>query len=245
MVIGTIVEGPTDRLVLQAILDRLCPGEHLYLPLQPSTTFGETGTGWKGVRRFCREIWQRDNSSLEKLISGATGPAMDLLVIHVDADIAAEADLQEGTPNPVENVQQPCPPAADTVKILRQVVARWLNVQTVQTFPPQVIAAIPAQDTETWTFAALFPNDPLCGRPDYECLGSGKDHPAYRLTLKKYGKRLQRTNGEPKKSVRRYRDELAPRIATSWEVVCERCSQARDFTQEVRAKTAREDTAQE
>ena len=95
MIIGTVVEGPTDRLVLQAVLDQLIPGQHRYLPLQPTPTLGETGSGWKGVRRWCRETWQREGVTLNAILSGATGPALDLLVIHVDASIAIEADLQE------------------------------------------------------------------------------------------------------------------------------------------------------
>ena len=55
MIIGTVVEGPTDRLVLQAVLSKLIPGQHRYLPLQPTPTLGEMGSGWKGVRRWCRE----------------------------------------------------------------------------------------------------------------------------------------------------------------------------------------------
>lgn len=87
MNIGTVVEGPSDRLVLQALLDHLCPGQHRYFPLQPTETFGETGTGWKGVRPWCRETWQRPNFSPDKLLSGDTGPPLDLLVIQVDSEL--------------------------------------------------------------------------------------------------------------------------------------------------------------
>lgn len=181
MNIGTVVEGPTDRLVLQAILDRLLPGEHRYLPLQPPATFGERGTGWKGVRRWCRETWQRSGSDLDRLLAGDTGPALDLLVIHVDADIADEPD----------------------------------------------------QDTEHWTFAALFPDDDLCAREDYECAKSGReDQPGFRLTLKAYGKPLQRRDGRVKKTVRAYR-RLALQVARAWDGVCLICSQARRFTVDV------------
>ena len=90
MNVATVVEGPTDRLVLHAILDKLLPGDptqHRYFPLQPTPTFGQTGTGWKGVRRWCHQTWQRPGSSLDRLISGSAGPPLDLLVIHLDADV--------------------------------------------------------------------------------------------------------------------------------------------------------------
>lgn len=240
MNIGTVVEGPTDRLVLETVLDKLCPGEHRYFALQPPETFGETGTGWKGVCRWCREIWQREGSSLEKIISGDTGPALDLLVIHVDADIAREHDLQEGINTPVPNVEQPCPPAEATANQLKRVMARWLQRDD---FPSQVILAIPAQDTENWTFAALFPDDDLCSRDDYECTRAGRDHPGYRLTLAKYGKRLRRTSGIIKKSACQYQ-QITPQIAAAWDTVRRICPQAERFTQDVlvRVQHIEEDT---
>jgi hypothetical protein len=230
MIIATVVEGPTDRLVLEAILSKLIPGEHRFLALQPTTTFGETGTGWKGVRRWCRETWQRAGSSLGTILSSAVGPPLDLLVIHVDASIASETDLQADEDLPVEEVQLPCPPAIATASRLRQVIAHWLRCG--DSFPPQVILAIPAQDTESWTFAALFPNDPLCARPDYECIRSGRDHPAYRLTLAKYGRLLQRSEGRIKKPERNYR-AVAPKISDVWETVCRICSQAERFSEDI------------
>lgn len=84
MNIGTVVEGPSDRLVLKALLDKLLPGEHRYFALQPPLTFGETGTGWKGVRRWCQQTWQLEDSSLKKILSSGVAVPLDLLVIHLD-----------------------------------------------------------------------------------------------------------------------------------------------------------------
>ena len=203
MNIATVVEGPSDRLVLEAILDRLLPGdpaEHRYFSLQPPSPFGKTGTGWKGVQCWCRETWRR-GSGLEMIISGSAGPPLDLLVIHVDAEIAFERDLQKDEDEPVPHVQQPCPPASATADKLRQVIMRWLRCDSL---PSQVILAIPAQDTESWTFAALFPDDERCGREDYECLRSGQDHPGHRLTRRRYGRLLKYKHGKIKKPTRAY-----------------------------------------
>jgi hypothetical protein len=71
-------------MVLKAVLNRILPGDpadHRYLSLQPALTLGETLAGWKGVRRWCREVQQRPGSSLGFLLSGKAGPALDLLVI--------------------------------------------------------------------------------------------------------------------------------------------------------------------
>jgi len=232
MNVATVVEGPTDRLVLEAVLDRLLPGdptEHRYFPLQPTSTFGETGTGWKGVRRWCRQTWKRPGSSLDVIISGGAGPPLDLLVIHVDADIAYENDLQEGEEELVLNVQQPCPPANAMADQLQRVITCWLRYNSL---PSQVILVIPAQDTESWTFAALFPGDGLCERKDYECIRSGRDHPGYRLTLKKYGKLLKRTDGRIKKRKRDY-EKITLNITEAWDTVRRVCTQAERFTQDV------------
>lgn len=236
MNIGTVVEGPTDRLVLEAVLDRVLPGDsrdHRYFPLQPTSTFGQTGTGWKGVRRWCRQTWGGPGSRLELIISGSTGPPLDLLVVHVDADIAGEPDLLNNDDEPNPDIQQPCPPVNATTDQLRRVIMRWLRCKTL---PPQVILAIPAQDTESWTFAALFPEDNLCGRNDYECIRSGNDHPGYRLTLINYGKLLGRRGGQIRKSGRKY-SQVTSDIAEAWETVCCICTQAERFAQDVVACT--------
>jgi len=231
VIIATVVEGPTDRLVLEAILDKLIPGEHRYLTLQPPVLLGETGAGWKGVRAWCRQRWQRTGSDLETVLSPADGPPIDLLVLHVDADIAFESDLQDAQDDPVAGVQQPCPPAAATADRLRQVILGWLHRANL---PQAVILAIPAQDTESWTFAALFPADPLCGRTDYECIRHGAHHPGYRLTLRAHGKLMSRSGGGIKKSERLYQKAM-PQLAAGWDAACQICSQAQRFTESASA----------
>jgi hypothetical protein len=231
MIIGTVVEGPTDRIVLEAILRKLIPGDHSFRSLQPPVTFGEIGAGWKGVRRWCRQTWQQPGISLDALLSSAAGQPLDLLVIHVDASIAAEADLQESDDDPVTGIQKPCPPIAPTGAQLRRVIAHWLRQDDL---PPKIVLAIPVQDTESWTFAALLPDDELCGRADYECLRAGKNHPGSRLALKKFSKLLRRTDGQIKKHGQSYR-EIAPQIAAAWETVCRVCGQAAQFTQDIQA----------
>lgn len=235
MIIGTVVEGPTDRRVLKAVLRRLIPGDHQFLPIQPAVTFGELGTGWKGVRSWCCQTWQQEGFSLAAIV--ASGPPLDLLVIHLDADVAEEPDLQEGEDDPIKGVERPCPPAAATARQLERVLLRWLRLETI---PPATVFALPAQDMENWTFAALYPNDNLCARPDYECTRTGGDHPAYRLTLKKYGKLLQRRGGQIKKPESTYR-KVAPLIADAWDVVCLICPQAAQFWQDVQSAVLPED----
>jgi hypothetical protein len=114
---------------------------------------------------------------------------------------------------------------------LAQVIGRWLQCQPL---PPQVVLAIPAQDMENWTFAALFSDEPLCAQPDYECTKHGSNRPCYKLTLKKYGKLLRRTNGEIKKPVRQYQP-IVGQVAAQWDTVCGICSQAEQFRRDLDA----------
>lgn len=105
-----------------------------------------------------------------------------------------------------------------------------MNLESATQFPSEVILAIPSQDTENWVFAALFTDDPLCRQPDYECIHKGytDKHPAYLMTLKKYGKILKRKRGEIKKTKRCYLP-ITVTVTDNWDKVCEICSQAKAF----------------
>ena len=232
MRIGTVVEGPTDRLLIKAIINKLYPVEHEYLDLQPADvgeSFGERGTGWKGVRRFCFDVWQQLNANVANFIIDYQ---LDLLVIHIDADVAN--DFQEGTALPVKNILQPCPPIALTITNLREVIAKWLNFDRASQLPPPVVLTIPAQDSENWIFAALFPDEELCQNHDYECIHplNSQQHPAYLLTLSKYGSVLRRQQGKIKKSKRKYL-AILPDVTNSWDRVCAICTQAQSFNDDL------------
>ncbi len=244
MNIATVVEGPTDRMVLEAVIKHLVPGAHCFFRLQPVSigdTYGETGTGWKGVRRWCQDTWQLPDASLELLLSGQSGEAIDILVIHVDADVATEQDLLDGADDtPPLEVNKPCPPIQDTIEGLKRIIVeKWLNSSEL---PYQVVFAIPSQDMENWTFAALFPRDPLCARPAYECFQSGKQWPGYLLTLQEYAvngkKLLKRSSGRVKKHRRNYGKVLAT-ISARWVDVRRICTQAENFSEDL-LLTARE-----
>lgn len=232
MIIGTVVEGPTDRLLLKAIINHVYPGKHTYLDLQPADvgeTFSGRGTGWKGVRRFCFDVWQHLSTSTFDFIADHR---LDLLIIHVDADIANESDLQVGRGELVINVPQPCPPVSPTVEKLHEVIMKWLHLEDEGQLPSKIIFAIPAQDSEYWIFAALFPDDQLCQRVDYECSSESLQRPAYKLTLQEYGRVLRRKDGKPKKNRSRYRTIL-PDVVKGWEDACRICTQAQSFTDEL------------
>jgi len=229
MNIGTVVEGPTDRLVIMAMINRIIPGEHRFFRLQPMVTFDQTGTGWKGVRRWCRDTWRRPGMDLENFLSDSAGPALDLLVIQLDADVANAPDLIDDS-RPAMEIQKPCPPIEDTADGLRGVIHLWLNRDEL---PESVVPAIPAQDIEHWAFAAFFPEDPCCQRKDYECPKPNKESPAHLLSLKRYGKLTTRRSGKIKKSERSYQKSMDP-ISCNIEHIEHICTQGRRFAEAIR-----------
>lgn len=232
MLIGVISEGPTDRLMVEAVVQHLFPGKHRYRLLQPPDGGGAYGNGWKGVRRWCQETHNGALPRLADYFSGSIGEVYDLLIIHLDADIRDEADLCEGYENLPERGNLTCPPITATDAYLRRVAHTWLGAP--ESIPPQVVFVLPAQDTETWTFVALYPTDSRCGDANLECTHSGNRHPAHLLTLAQYGKHLSRRDGSIKKSESAYR-ALMPGITAGWASVKARCEQARAFETDLRA----------
>ncbi|RKZ54283.1 MAG: hypothetical protein DRR16_05040 [Candidatus Parabeggiatoa sp. nov. 3] len=90
--IGIVAEGPTDSLLIELLINQLLQTEHHYLELQPkqsktghSGDFGVYGGGWKGVRAWCQ--------SCEGQKLKAHFLQLDLLIIHIDADVACGVRL--------------------------------------------------------------------------------------------------------------------------------------------------------
>ncbi len=81
-VIGIVSEGPTDYLVLKAVIDKITGEENRYLSLQPERDMlGRYGNGWKGVWRWCKET-----ESL-RILMQEVHPTIDAVVIQMDGDV--------------------------------------------------------------------------------------------------------------------------------------------------------------
>ncbi len=81
-VIGIVSEGPTDYLVLKAVIDKITGEENRYLSLQPEPDMlGRYGNGWKGVWRWCRE------TESIRLLMQEIQPCIDAIVIQMDGDV--------------------------------------------------------------------------------------------------------------------------------------------------------------
>ena len=81
-VIGIASEGPTDYLVLKAVIDKITGEENRYLSLQPEADMmGRYGNGWKGVWKWCKETVPLD------IIMDSIQPRIDIVVIQMDGDV--------------------------------------------------------------------------------------------------------------------------------------------------------------
>jgi hypothetical protein len=88
LTIGLVAEGPTDTMLLKALIDMLLLGRHRYVEIQPKPSktgaFGEYGGGWHGVRAWCQTLAKDSRKRKAHL------QPLDMLIIHVDADVARD-----------------------------------------------------------------------------------------------------------------------------------------------------------
>ncbi len=143
LTIGIVAEGPTDSLLLKALIDSLFQNRHHYVELQPKNSktmgFGVHGGGWHGVRAWCQTL-AKDSQKLK-----AHFVLLDMIVIHLDADVAREAEI---------NCAMPCPPAQDTGNALAQQLINWLGNPVTDN---KLVLCIPADNTEAWVLVAYDP----------------------------------------------------------------------------------------
>jgi len=232
--IALVAEGPTDRIVIEAALKAILDRPFILTLLQPETSdpfggVGPFGGGWGGVYRWCRQTVSMhcpvgENPDLIQF---------DLILLHVDADVAGmryeDANIRDGRADlPCE---RPCPPAADTVDALREVMARWLDLPAASAPPGKWLFCNPSKCVEAWVIAAYENVDPLfvgnmmsnieCNLLLESCLSN---MPITRRNLIR-GRKKQ-TSG--------YRD-AAPQIQAEWDHIVQSCSQAARFDGEVKS----------
>ena len=133
--VAVAVEGPTDAIVLEAILMAVVPGgEFVLQTLQPegsaafgAASFGRTGAGWAGVYRWSRQAVTEGGGS-------ASGSSVlsnhDVVIVQVDADVASETYANgniRDAPHDDLPCEEPCPPPHHTTDALRDVLLNWLG----------------------------------------------------------------------------------------------------------------------
>src|SRR5262249_47131459 len=142
----------------------------------------------------------------------------DCLIIHVDADIAAEAELQS------HGLSAPCPPAKDTCDRLRNHLIALLG----NPLPSNVVLSIPPPCMEAWVFSALQP-DLVTSFQTIECRQDVE-----RLLIGKPDRLVRDHDGRTRKNPQRY-EEAAYRIAVGWDQAIAACPEAQCFDNDCRA----------
>jgi hypothetical protein len=143
-----VTEGVTDQIVLEALVKKWLDGSE-FIPrhIQPPTSAlvegsqGQLSQGWKGVLAWLKGERPAGPAGRDHALNDA-----HCLIVHVDADVAADEDFASppfaGT----------CPPAAPQCDWVRARLAAALG-----STPPNLVWCVPAQSTEAWVLAALFP----------------------------------------------------------------------------------------
>lgn len=122
--LALVAEGPTDRVVIEAAISRILDARPFILnQLQPeqSLAFGPLGGGWGGVYRWCRQAVDRSGGSVR---SDPLFDFHDLLVLHLDADVADKSYPEANIHDNYEDLPcaEPCPPSQATTDRLRRVL---------------------------------------------------------------------------------------------------------------------------
>jgi hypothetical protein len=114
--VALVAEGPTDKIVIEAAIQSIVANAPFIIhQLQPEESLAfvlpEDTTGWGGVYRWCHKASKRSNGAIESDILFST---YQVLVIHLDADVASEeyanAHIVDGA-NDLPCLEA-CPPAS-------------------------------------------------------------------------------------------------------------------------------------
>ena len=223
--IAVAVEGPTDAVVLRAILKALLRGtEFQFQTLQPegsaafgSAPFGKTGAGWAGVYRWCRQAVLEGDGA----VSGSSALSNhDVLVVQVDADVAGEAYADgniRDAPRDDLPCEEPCPPPDRTTNALRAVIVNWLGERER---PRRTVLCTPSKSMEAWVIAAVWPDNRVIRRGNWECHRRPEGQLAALPKAKRFAKRLY--------DYRQKEDE----IESAWPKVSARLTEAARFERE-------------
>ncbi len=207
--IGIVCEGVTDIPIFEAILqtfsDRI-----IVQGLHPETDalMGKSrrSNGWTNVKKWCVER----GSWIEQFMSSGIGTKLDILIIHLDADMAGEVGIKKD-----------CPPPNATTDALRQEIRRWFG--RTSRIPQSVVFATPSKSTETWIAAAIEEQSNINLECSTEPWRSLIDNGPLRADAQ----------GKPVKDPNTYRvlaDKVGPLFL---EKVCAKCSEANRFRGDV------------
>lgn len=252
--IALVAEGPTDQIVIQAALEAIlpCDFDFVLVMLQPEPTRSQPTQqhmegGWCGVFKWCRAAGKRCQGSLDGDPSLA---GFDMLIMHVDADVAdkrysdcnneppsawaalpcgapcamAKTSAERACPAAGASPGNACQPVLDTFMAMQEVLASWLGSTALG---GKTVLCIPSKSTGTWLAAAhLSPQHALLNRAGVEC-DLGLESQLAQLPLKE----------RIKKSKKDFQQH-ATTVTENWGQVTGICSQAQGFERRIRQVVA-------
>jgi hypothetical protein len=175
--IALVAEGVTDYVVIRSAVESMLGEQSFDLKLlQPegSVAFegqgraGSLGGGWRGVYRWCLDAAERSGG---RISDDPLFINTDLLVLHLDADVAEE-DPANYPYHPIPELEgklpcaKPCPPPAATTDRLRALLLEWIGESSI---PANTVFCTPSKCAEAWVMAICFPQDNEMNRRGWEC----------------------------------------------------------------------------
>lgn len=239
--IGIVAEGPRDFELIAAVIDTITNEENNYQMIQPEPDMsGRFGNGWKGVWKWCET-----NQGKLKMYMQSLMPALDMLVIHMDGDVErcekevhcecqrAVCDAPEET-HPltcekiINNVSDcpvvlPCGEHDDTPEAGAEFLRTFIRALLVPEDGLAVSYMIPFDATDTWIVAAFdqYENYETLAEPWKNIIAHAPQYHGIKI------------RNRPNKAKRTY-EELISGVCENWSEVIEKCSQAKQFDEDVR-----------
>lgn len=237
--IGLICEGPTDRIVLRAVINHISQEENNFRFIQPEQDcLGRYGNGWKGVWKWC----EKSRKLIPQLLNDIV-PRMDALVIHIDGDVSRKEKEAHcwcdkvpckfrNTSSPIDcikiskgecPVELPCPAHPDTPNgnriHLDGMIRQLSETENERT---RIMTMIPCDSTEAWVVSAFNDSEhpEEIKDPWNTIISRSKEYHGIRI------------RGD-KKSSKIYK-EFAPVLENNWFRVVKQCESAADFDRQVR-----------
>ena len=222
--IALIAEGITDFEVLRAAVEAMLGGRSFDVKLlQPEESLafesgnaGPLGGGWKGVYKWCRQAVERSGGSVR---SDPLFAFYDILIVHLDADVAGEEPANFSANPPAELAatlpcEEPCPPPHHTTDRLRIAMIAWLGESET---PPRTVICTPSKCIEAWVMAIFFPRDREMLKKGWEC----HPDPASRLQQQPKAARFGKSQEEYRKR--------SGQIKEGWASVVGKLTEAKRF----------------
>ena len=223
--VALVAEGPTDAVIVEAVLKALLTRPFILTLLQPEPTRPKLGAGWGGVLRWCLNFANRSPASFE---DDPSMPGFDLFMVHIDADVAEMsytdvsnevAAMAAQRDWPLLPNSHPCPPALASADVMRACLLSWAGLSVPG---PKTVLCVPSKAIEAWLTAAVFDNGHALLN-NLEC----------NLNLERQLKTLPKA--QRIKKTRREYPVRAHNVTQSWATVRQRCSQAERFSKELKA----------